>query len=122
MVLGGADAAFGAVATIVMWGNELTFDFLLAKEFQQFFGAFVVKTLEFCCASRTFQVLVDAWMHHWECFGLAVFDQLEWDGVGIAVVDDHEAVCAIVGWDREATNEIQMDLISGGNCGEETQG
>ena len=59
MILGGANASFGTVASVIVWGNELVLDLFLIEELEEFLGVFIVHSLEFGFASGFGQTSVD---------------------------------------------------------------
>ena len=86
MIFECADRTFGGVAAVVIWGEKLEVNVVLAEGLLHFTGSLVVEDVE----SGGCTVLLEVFMEHLpgcsDIQGLPVLEKLGVDGVGVVVV------------------------------------
>ena len=109
VVLGGSDAAFSAVATVIVGWNELVLDLFVIEEGEEFLGVFVIHALEFGFAARFLQSVMD----NLAGFSSVLALRLATGCIRIAFAYNHEIVHSFIRRDGEASCEIGVHLVFG---------
>ena len=115
VVLEGTYRAFGGVATVHVWGNQLEVNVLADHVAFESGGCLVVESLKLGSEATGAEKIVGAFVGG-EDFGASLrFHGLDVDEVAVIVVDDQHVAVAVGGGLDEATSEVGEDL-TGRRC------